>query len=214
MQEQLTKTLQMIVDGIPEYQFGRIEITAQPIRGLKVGYASGSKKGKFVQGKIVIDSRFVEWCNDNNNDAELLDVIRHELAHLIAETFNDKKKHIWHGTAWQDVCKAIGGDGSRYYTGKFVKPENKGKEFVPKAELYNRTPTQPATDWERGTFRQWLERGYHVIKGQKGTLQVWEFKGNAYETSEDGKESDWGRAAAVYFTPDQVEPNVPREAKD
>lgn len=93
-----------------------------------------------------------------------------------------------------------------------VKPENVGKTFTPIRDLYSVLPKQPATDWERGTFRQWLERGYHVIKGQKGTLQVWEFKGNAYE-AEDGKESDWGRAAAVYFTPDQVEPNQPREAK-
>lgn len=203
----------MIIDGTPEYQFGRVEISGAPIRGLKVGYASKYRKGKFVTGKITIDSRFVEWCNDNNNDAELLDVIRHELAHLIAETFNTKKKHVWHGTAWQDICKAIGGDGSRYYQGKFVKPENVGKEFKPITELYNILPKQPATDWERGTFRQWLERGYHVIKGQKGSLQVWEFKGDAYESADGKEENGWGRAAAVYFTPDQVEPNQPREAK-
>lgn len=209
---QLEKTLQMVIDGTPEYKFGKVEITGAPIRGTKVGYATKYRKGKTVSGKIVIDSRFVEYCNDNDLDAELLDVIRHELAHLIAETFNTKKKHIWHGQAWKDVCTAIGGDGQRYYSGKFVKPENVGKTFTPIRDLYSVLPKQPATDWERGTFRQWLERGYHVIKGQKGTLQVWEFKGNAYETK-DGEESDWGRAAAVYFTPDQVEPNQPREAK-
>lgn len=213
MQEQLAKTLQMIIDGTPEYKFGKVEINAAPIRGTKVGYATKYRKGKTVSGKIMIDSRFVEWCNEGNHDAELLDVIRHELAHLIAETLNTKKKHVWHGQAWKDILLAIGGDGQRYYSGSFVKPENVGKEFTPIKDLYNRLPTQPATDWERGTFRQWLERGYHVIKGQKGQVQVWEFKGNAYETAEDGKESQWGRAAAVYFTPDQVEPNTPREAK-
>lgn len=209
----LTKTLQMIIDGVSDYQFGRIEIAAQPIQGRKVGYAHGyTKKGKFVEGKIVIDSRFVEYCS-NGHEAELLATIRHELAHLIAETFNTKRKAIWHGTAWKDICTAIGGDGARYYSGSFVKPENKGKTFTPVAELYNRLPKQPATDWERGTFRQWLERGYHVMKGQKGQVQVWEFNGNAYETDQDGKESTWGRAAAVYFTPDQVEANQPKEAK-
>lgn len=212
MQETLNNTLQMIIDGIDGYKFGKIEIKAMPIRGTKVGYATGYRKGKTVSGRIVIDSRFVEYGNDGH-EAELIDVIRHELAHLIAETLNTKKKHVWHGTAWKDILVAIGGDGQRYYSGSFVKPENVGKEFTPIKDLYNRLPTQPATDWERGTFRQWLERGYHVIKGQKGQVQVWEFKGNAYETAEDGKESEWGRAAAVYFTPDQVEPNTPREAK-
>lgn len=212
MQEQLNKTLGMIIDGVTEYKFGKVEISAAPIRGLKVGYATKYRKGKTVVGRIVIDSRFVEWCNDGNRDAELLDVVRHELAHLVAETLNTKKKHVWHGQAWKDILVGIGGDGERYYKGEFVKPENKDKKFTPIAELYNRLPTEPKETWERGTFRQWLERGYHVIKGQKGSLHVWEFKGNAYETK-DGEESEWGRAAAVYFTPDQVEPNVPREAK-
>ena len=209
----LETTLQMIIDGVEGYKFGKIEIVAMPIRGTKVGYATKYRKGgKTVSGKIVIDSRFVEYC-DNGHEAELLDTLRHELAHLIAETLNTKKKHVWHGQAWKDIHEAIGGNGQRYYSGSFVKPENVGKTFTPIRDLYAVLPKQPATDWERGTFRQWLERGYHVIKGQKGTLSVWEFKGNAYETAEDGKESDWGRASAVYFTPDQVEANTPREAK-
>lgn len=208
----LEQTFQMIVDGVEGYQFGRIEIKQSIVRGRKVAYATGAKKGKFVTGKIVVDSRFVEYAQQGH-EAELIDTLRHELAHLIAETFNTKKKHVWHGQAWKDVCKAIGGSGERFYSGSFVKPENKGKDFTPIADLYDRLPTQPADTWERGTFRQWLERGYHVIKGQKGSLQVWQFKGNAYETAEDGKESQWGRAAAVYFTPDQVEPNQPKEAK-
>lgn len=208
----LETTLQMIIDGIEGYKFGKIEIIATPIRGTKVGYATKYRKGKTVTGKIVIDSRFVEYA-ENGHEAELLDTLRHELAHLIAETLNTKKKHVWHGAAWKEIHEAVGGNGQRYYTGSFVKPENVGKTFTPTRDLYGILPKQPATDWERGTFRQWLERGYHVIKGQKGTLSVWEFKGNAYETSDDGKESDWGRAAAVYFTPDQVKPNQPREAK-
>jgi len=209
---QLEKTLQMIIDGTPEYKFGKVEISAGIIRGTKVGYATKFRHGKTVSGKIVIDSRFIDWCNDKNNDRELLDVIRHELAHLIAETLNTKKKHVWHGQAWKDILLAIGGDGERYYKGEFVKPENVGKTFTPIRDLYNVLPKQPATDWERGTFRQWLERGYHVIKGQKGSLQVWGFIGNEYETK-DGETSEYGRASAVYFTPDQVEPNTPREVK-
>lgn len=203
----------MIIDGTPEYKFGKVQIIGAPIRGTKVGYATKYRQGKTVTGKIVIDSRYVEYCNENSLDAELLDVIRHELAHLIAETFNTKKKHIWHGQAWKDICTAIGGDGERYYSGKFVKPENVGKTFTPIRDLYSVLPKQPKEDWERGTFRQWLERGYHVIKGQKGSLQVWEFKGDAYESADGKEENGYGRAAAVYFTPDQVEPNTPREAK-
>lgn len=201
----------MIIDGIEGYKFGKIEIIATPIRGTKVGYATKYRKGKTVTGKIVIDSRFVEYA-ENGHEAELLDTLRHELAHLIAETLNTKKKHVWHGAAWKEIHEAVGGNGQRYYTGSFVKPENVGKTFTPTRDLYGILPKQPATDWERGTFRQWLERGYHVIKGQKGSLVVWGFVGDAYET-EDGKESNFGRSSAVYFTPDQVEANVPREAK-
>ena len=78
-------------------------------------------------------------------------------------------------------------------------------------ELYATQPKKPAADWERGTFKQWLSRGYHVMKGQKGILSVWEFSADEYETSTDGKTSNWGRASAVYFTPDQVEPNKRKE---
>ena len=70
---------------------------------------------------------------------------------------------------------------------------------------------RPATDWERGTFKQWLSRGYHVMKGQRGTLSIWEFVSDEYETDTDGKTSNYGRASAVYFTPEQVEPNKPVE---
>lgn len=196
------------------YKIGSIKVEDRVIRGSKVGYAGGASRGSgVVSGYIHIDSRFIEYC-ENGNLEELVNVMRHELAHLIAETFNKKKKSgVWHGQAWKDIFTSLGGDGTRYYTGKFVKPENKGKTFKTKAELYQITPTEPATNWERGTYRQWLERGYHVIKGQKGQLQVWEFNANEYETEEDGKTSTWGRASAVYFTPDQVEPNQPKETK-
>ena len=194
------------------YKFGKVTIEARVIHGSKVGYAGGSKKGKTVSGYIHIDSRFVDYCEENDLE-ELVNTVKHEVSHLIAETVNTKKKHVWHGQAWEDIFLSLGGNGDRYYKGSFVKPENVGKEFKSKRDLYSVLPTRPATDWEQGTFRQWLERGYHVIKGQKGQLKVWEFPAEEYETKEDGKTSNWGRAAAVYFTPDQVEPNVPREEK-
>lgn len=220
MNELLTKRLQSAFElaaGAAElkgYKIGDIKVSAKVINGSKVGYAGGSRKGSgVVQGYIAIDSRFLEWCEDGHLE-ELVNTVKHELAHLIAETFNKKKKTgIWHGQAWKDVFIELGGDGTRYYTGTFVKPENVGKTFKTKAELYNTLPTQPATDFERGTYRQWLERGYHVIKGQKGQFVTWEFSANEYETDIDGKTSDWGRASAVYFTPDQVEPNQPKESK-
>lgn len=220
MNDLLTKRLQSAFElaagsaEVKGYKIGKVKIEGRVIRGAKVGYAGGASRGSgVVSGYIHIDSRFVEWCENGHLD-ELINVMRHELAHLIAETFNKKKKTgVWHGQAWKDIFTSLGGDGSRYYSGAFVKPENKGKTFKTKAELYQVTPTQPATDWERGTYRQWLERGYHVIKGQKGQFVTWEFSANEYETDEDGKTSDWGRASAVYFDNTQVEPNTPKESK-
>jgi hypothetical protein len=199
--------IQNILDKIikeSEYTFGTVKITSKPIQGVRLGYAGGSNKGKIVSGYIVIDSRFIE----KGKIEEVENTIKHEVAHLIAETFNKKKKTgVWHGQLWKDIFIELGGNGERYYTGSFIKPENIGKTLKTKAELMKITPKQPATDWEQGTYRQWLERGYHVIKGQKGHLKVWEFSANEYETDEDGKTSDWGRARAVYFTNGQVEPN-------
>lgn len=214
MNDLLTKRLKSAFElaagsaEVKGYKIGDIKVSAKIIKEAKVGYACGANKGSdVVTGYIYIDSRFLEYCDIGHLD-ELINTVKHELAHLIAETFNKKKKTgVWHGQAWKDVFTSLGGDGTRYYTGKFVKPENVGKTFKTKAELYQITPTEPATNWERGTYRQWLERGYHVIKGQKGQLRVWEFSANEYETDEDGKTSEWGRASAVYFTPDQVEPN-------
>lgn len=74
-------------------------------------------------------------------------------------------------------------------------------------ELYAIKAKYPADRWERGTFKQWLERGYHVIKGQKGQFTTWEFVADEYETDTDGKSSNFGRASAVYFTHNQVEAN-------
>lgn len=220
MNDLLTKRLQSAFElaaGTAEvkgYKIGKVKISAKVISGSKVGYAGGAVKGSgVVSGYITIDSRFLEYC-ENGNLEELVNTVKHELAHLIAETFNKKRKTgVWHGQAWKDIFTSLGGNGDRYYKGEFVKPENVGKTFKTKAELYNTLPTQPATDWERGTYRQWLERGYHVIKGQKGQFVTWEFNANEYETDTDGKTSTWGRASAVYFTPDQVEPNQPKEAK-
>lgn len=187
------------------YTIGKVKISTRQIQGLKVGYACGAKKGDVVTGSIVIDSRFAEYGQVHKD--ELLDVIKHELAHLVAETSNATKKRIWHGDAWKKTHKSLGGTGERYYSGTFVKPENKDKVFKTMEELRTTKATQPADTWERGTFRQWLERGYHVIKGQKGSLSVWEFKGDAYE-GDDGKEKNgFGRASAFYFTADQVEAN-------
>lgn len=204
LQSQLD-TLIKDTEAHTSYKFGKVELKTAIIRGRKVGFATAYKQGaKEITGRIVLDSRFTE----KGDRAEVINTLKHELAHLIAETVNTKKKAVWHGAAWKDAHVALGGNGERYYTGSFVKPENEGKEFKSMDELRKTKPTQPATDWERGTFRQWLERGYHVMKGQKGSLQVWQFQANEYETDKDGKTSKWGRSSAVYFTPDQVEPNA------
>lgn len=220
MNDLLTKRLQSAFElsaGAAEvqgYKLGKIKVSSKPINGAKVGYAGGANKGSgMVSGYITIDSRFIEWAENGHLD-ELVNTVRHELAHLIAETFNKKKKTgVWHGQAWKDVFIAIGGNGDRYYKGAFVKPENVGKTFKTKEELYNTLPTQPVNTWDRGTYRQWLERGYHVMKGQKGQFVQWEFSANEYETDTDGKTSKWGRASAVYFDNTQVEANQPKQEK-
>ncbi len=191
------------------YRFGNIEVTAQPIRGVTLGYATKFNKGALlITGKIVIDSRYLAWGDEKPEQAAyVLQTLKHELCHLIAETKNKGSKGIYHGQAWKDIYISLGGDGKRFNTSGFEKPENVGKVITPMRDLYKIKPTQPAANWEKGTFRQWLERGYHVMRGQKGHTVVWDFVADEYETSQDGKTSRWGRAAAVYFTPDQVEPN-------
>lgn len=170
------------------------ELELDSIYGNKLGYYSRGKN------KIVIHDHFVE----NAKPEEVEQTLKHELAHAIAEQNNTGKKAVWHGQIWKDILLALGGEAERYHVGEYKKPA-----FVKKSmkELYATLPTKPADTWERGTFKQWLSRGYHVRKGEKGQLVVWEFSADEYETDIDGKTADWGRASAVYFTPDQVEPN-------
>lgn len=167
----------------------------------------GSKLAYYSHGrnKIVFHDDYVA----NGSEEELEQTLKHELAHAIAEQNNTEKKAVWHGQAWKDILSALGGSPERYHTGTYKKPEFKK---MSKRDMYAIQPKQPATAWERGTYNQWLLRGYHVKKGQKGTLAVWEFSAEEYETEQDGKTSTWGRASAVYFTPDQVEPNEVKKA--
>lgn len=162
----------------------------------------GNKLAYYQHGanKIVMHDHFAETANE----AEIENTLIHELAHAVAEQNNTTDKRVWHGDAWKEINAQLGGNAERYHQGDYKKPEYKK---VPMAELFKIQPTQPASNWERGTFKQWLNRGYHVMKGQKGSLSVWEFSSDEYETSTDGKTAEWGRASAVYFTPDQVEPN-------
>lgn len=201
--ETILKTVQA---NASQYKYGKITITAKPIRGNKYGYAGGSKQGKTVTGYIVIDAGFAK----DGDHAEVLATVQHELAHLIAETVNTGKKRVWHGDAWKEICVKIGGSGARFHEGNYKKPEAKNVKTM--AELYEILPTQPATEWEDGTFRQWLERGYHVVKGAKGTLKQWSFSSDEYET-EDGKSSKWGHASAFYFDNTMVAPNEPKADK-
>lgn len=180
------------------YTVNTPELLLDNIYGNKLGYYSHGKN------KIVIHEHFVE----NADEKEIEQTLIHELAHAIAEQNNTEKKAVWHGQVWKDILTALGGEAERYHVGTYHKPA-----FVKKTmkELYAILPTKPADTWERGTYKQWLTRGYHVMKGQKGQLVVWEFSADEYETQEDGKTSEWGRASAVYFTSDQVEPNTRKE---
>ena len=203
----LQAELQNIIKSIDGYKFGQIEITSYQIRGAKMGFAHKWKQGADkITGRIVIDSDYAAWGAESEEQGRyVIQTIRHEVAHLIAETVNKKTKGVWHGQAWKDIFAGIGGNAERYNTSGFIKPGAKPVKTM--EELRKIKPTQPADTWERGTFRQWLERGYHVMKGQKGERAVWQFVADEYETAEDGKTSKFGRASAVYFTPDQVAPN-------
>jgi hypothetical protein len=195
--------LKIKLDNLVNYAWRQGYKVATP--ELKLDAVYGNKLAYYQHGrnKIVFHDHFVE----NGSAEEIENTLIHELAHAIAEQANTSKKGVWHGEAWKQVNKALGGDAERYHQGGYKKPAFKKQSM---AELFAIQPKQPATDWERGTFRQWLTRGYHVMKGQKGQLQVWEFVADEYETGEDGKTSNYGRASAVYFTPDQVEPNQPK----
>jgi hypothetical protein len=208
------QTLEYIMSETKKYNFGKIELITRGIRGRKLAYSQPYSqqwaKGDKVSGRIVLDQRFVEYAQ-NGHQSELVDVISHELAHLVAECHNKTKKHVWHGQAWQAAHKALGGNGNRYYSGSFVKPENEGKTFTSMAELRQTVPVQPATDWQHGTYRQWLARGYHVNKGEKGKKASWIFKAEPYESANGKEETGWARASAVYFGPRQVAANQPKK---
>lgn len=170
----------------------------------------GNKLAYYQHGhnRIVIHDDYVE----NGTEEEVLNTLVHELAHAIAEQNNPKpEKRIWHGDFWKQINAELGGDAERYHQGGYRKPAPVKKSM---AELFAIQPKYPADRWERGTFKQWLSRGYHVMKGQKGTLTIWEFVADEYELEQDGKTGNgYGRASAVYFTPDQVEANKPKGVK-
>lgn len=182
------------------YKITTPELIVDSIYGNKLGYYQHGRN------RIVIHDHFVE----NGAPEEIENTLIHELAHAVAEQNNDTGKMVWHGEAWKAINTELGGNASRYHIGGYSKPAHKK---LSRDELFSIQPTKPADEWERGTFNQWLRRGYHVMKGQKGQFVQWEFVAEEYETEKDGQTSNYGRAAAVYFTPDQVEPNKPKEAK-
>lgn len=199
---ELEKELSKLAQDARElgYKVTTPDLFVDPVHGSKIAYYNHGTN------KIVIHDHFIE----NADEAEIHNTLVHELAHAVAEQNNDTKKRIWHGDAWKKINNELGGNSERYHTGTYQKPELVKKS---KADLFNTLPKYPATRWERGTYNQWLSRGYHVMKGQKGQFVQWEFIADEYETEVDGKTSNYGRASAVYFTPDQVEANTPKETK-
>jgi len=152
----------------------------------------------------VIHDHFVETADKS----EIKQTLIHELAHAIAEQNNKpnakgKLKRVWHGQAWKDIMVALKADPERYHVGEYVKPTPPKRTMK---ELFAIKPKHPANRWEIGTFNQWLLRGYHVTKGNKGIFKTWDFIGDEYETK-DGETSQFGRASAVYFDHTQVAPN-------
>jgi len=165
-----------------------------PVYGNKLAYYRNGRN------KIVIHDDFVENADPEEIELTLI----HELAHAVAEQNNTTDKMIWHGDTWKKINAELGGNSERFHKGNYHKPAHVKQSTK---DMYAIKPKFPADRWEQGTFKQWLTRGYHVTKGQHGTLSVWEFSADEYETDTDGKTSNWGRAAAVYFSPAQVEIN-------
>lgn len=198
---QLNEALQPIIEKAKSlgYTIEAPSVFIDDIYGNKLAYY------RHGVNKIV----FHEDYATNGSEAEVMNTLIHELAHAVAEQNNKTEKRVWHGDFWKKINSELGGDSERFHKGSYHKPEAKKLSYK---ELYSIKPTHPADRWERGTYNQWLRRGYHVMKGQKGQLSVWEFSADEYETAEDGKTSTWGKASAVYFTPDQVEANN-REGK-
>jgi predicted SprT family Zn-dependent metalloprotease len=197
-EQQLNNELNILCNQASElgYKIVKPTLFIDPVYGNKLAYYQHGSN------KIVMHDHFVE----NASTEEVMQTLKHELAHALAEQNNTTDKRVWHGQAWKDILSAIGGSPDRFHQGAYKKPEHKK---VSMKDLYSVLPKHPADRWERGTYKQWLTRGYHVIKGQKGSLAVWEFVADEYELADqDGKTSNYGRASAVYFTPDQVEPNT------
>lgn len=198
---QLNNELNILVNAAVSlgYTITKPELFIDPVYGNKLAYYQHGTN------KIVMHDDYVEHASP----AEIMNTLIHELAHAIAEQNNTSDKRIWHGDAWKEINAKLGGDAERYHQGGYSKPEHKKLTMK---ELYSILPKHPAERWAQGTYKQWLSRGYHVIKGQKGSLAVWEFVADEYELpNQDGKTSNYGRASAVYFTADQVEPNQPKE---
>lgn len=182
------------------YKVETPKLLLEPVFGNKLAYYQHGTN------KIVMHDHFVQTADT----AEIENTLIHELAHAVAEQNNETDKRIWHGDAWKKINTELGGNAERFHKGGYSKPAFKK---MSKKDMYSILPKEDASNWERGTYNQWLLRGYHVIKGQKGQLAVWEFSADEYETAEDGKTSNWGRASAVYFTADQVEANTVKESK-
>lgn len=177
------------------YSINKPELFTDNVYGNKLAYYQHGSN------KIVIHEHYVE----NGSSEELINTIIHELAHAVAEQNNTSDKRIWHGDFWKQINNQLGGDSERYHQGGYKKPEHKKLSIK---DMFAIKPKHAADRWDRGTYKQWLTRGYHVRKGEKGQFVQWEFVADQeYETEVDGKTSNYGRASAVYFTPDQVEAN-------
>ena len=168
----------------------------------------GNKLAYYQHGtnKIVMHDHFAETADT----AEVMNTLIHELAHAISEQNNETAKRVWHGEAWKAINTELGGNAERFHKGGYTKPAFKK---MAKKDMFGIQPKEPASTWERGTYNQWLLRGYHVMKGQKGHFVQWDFIADEYETEVEGKTSNYGRASAVYFAADQVEANTPKENK-
>ena len=70
---------------------------------------------------------FAAFLLDSNNDAEIMDTIKHELAHVLAFLF-DGQQH-GHDSTWKNIFLSLGGSGNVYFSQKKFFGEDIDKAY-------------------------------------------------------------------------------------
>jgi predicted SprT family Zn-dependent metalloprotease len=99
--------------GIGPVPVPALEVSGKKVRKMGICYYPG---GRYRNGRIQVFAYVVSaW-----NEEEMLNTIKHEVAHIIAYYFGSKG----HDKIWKNVFIAIGGSGNRFASSKPLHPDN------------------------------------------------------------------------------------------